>query len=32
VHVLANFDTTMVALLLAATHPDRVATLTLVNG
>ncbi len=32
VHVLANFDTAMVALLLAATHPARVATLTLVNG
>jgi DNA-binding SARP family transcriptional activator/pimeloyl-ACP methyl ester carboxylesterase len=32
VHVLANFDTTMVALQLAATHPDRVATVTLVNG
>jgi len=32
VHVLANGDTALVALLLAATHPDRVATLTLVNG
>jgi pimeloyl-ACP methyl ester carboxylesterase/DNA-binding SARP family transcriptional activator len=31
VHVLANGDTGLVALLLAATHPDRVATLTLVN-
>ena len=31
-HVLANADTSLVALLLAATHPDRVATLTLVNG
>ena len=32
VHVLANGDTALVALLLAATHPNRVATLTLVNG
>jgi pimeloyl-ACP methyl ester carboxylesterase len=31
VHVLANGDTGLVALLLAATHADRVATLTLVN-
>lgn len=32
VHVLANADTGLVALLLAATHPDRVATVTLING
>ena len=32
VHVLANGDTSLIALRLAATHPDRVATLTLVNG
>jgi DNA-binding SARP family transcriptional activator/pimeloyl-ACP methyl ester carboxylesterase len=32
VHVLANADTAMVALLLAATHPERVAGLCLVNG
>ena len=32
VHVLANADTGLVALLLAATHPARVATVTLVNG
>ncbi len=32
VHVLANGDTALVALLLAATHLNRVATLTLVNG
>lgn len=32
VHVLANADTAMIALLLAAAHADRVATMTLVNG
>lgn len=32
VHVLANDSTTPPALLLAARHPGRVATLTLVNG
>jgi DNA-binding SARP family transcriptional activator/pimeloyl-ACP methyl ester carboxylesterase len=32
VHVLANADTTLIALQLAAAHPDRIATLTLVNG
>ena len=31
VHVLANGDTGLVALLLAATHGDRIATVTLVN-
>ncbi len=32
VDVFANADTSMVALLLAARYPDRVRTLTLVNG
>jgi pimeloyl-ACP methyl ester carboxylesterase len=32
VHVLANADTGLIALLLAATHPERIATVTLVNG
>jgi pimeloyl-ACP methyl ester carboxylesterase len=32
VHVLANADTGLVALLLAALHPDRTATVTLVNS
>jgi DNA-binding SARP family transcriptional activator len=32
VHVLANGDTGLIALLLAATHPDPVASLTLVNS
>ena len=32
VDVLANADTSMVALLLAARYPDRVRSLTLVNG
>lgn len=31
-HVLANDSTAMVALLLAARHPHRIATLTLLNG
>lgn len=32
VHVLANADTSLVALPLAARHPGRIASLTLVNG
>jgi DNA-binding SARP family transcriptional activator/pimeloyl-ACP methyl ester carboxylesterase len=32
VHVLANADTGLVALLLAAGHPDRTATVTVVNS
>jgi DNA-binding SARP family transcriptional activator len=32
VHVLANADTALVALPLAAEHPDRVVSVTLVNG
>jgi pimeloyl-ACP methyl ester carboxylesterase len=31
VHVLANADTGMIALQLAAEHPDRVASVTAVN-
>lgn len=32
VHVVGNADTSLIALVLAADHPERVATLTLVNG
>ncbi|WP_232665943.1 alpha/beta fold hydrolase [Pseudonocardia sp. TRM90224] len=32
VHVFANADTSMIALLLAATNPERVRSVTMVNG